>query len=109
MKDTDNVAVYDKKSLWRSNLYVDEGAVDWNNLHPWKAPLSENDWNKNEDGSLFTGEKAGKQVVTIKPWTRYYQGDGTNFDNPERDVAGHVAYTTGRSDSPFKFNRELTE
>ncbi len=34
----DYIAVYDKKMLWRANLYIDEKTGDWNNVHPWNAP-----------------------------------------------------------------------
>jgi hypothetical protein len=34
----DYLAVYDKKLLWRANLYIDEKDGDWNDLHPWNAP-----------------------------------------------------------------------
>ena len=37
--ERDYVAVYDKRMLWRANLYINEGINDdWNNLHPWNAP-----------------------------------------------------------------------
>ena len=51
VSDGDFFAVYDKKMLWRANLYVDEtlnedGSVsnkqDWNNLNPW---IYDNNWN----------------------------------------------------------------
>jgi hypothetical protein len=36
--EKDYLAVYDKKMLWRANLYIDEGVgKDWNELHPWNA------------------------------------------------------------------------
>jgi hypothetical protein len=43
------LAVYDKKMLWRANLYIDEGAgnADWNNRHPW---ITRNEWNTGGDG-----------------------------------------------------------
>ncbi len=34
----DYVAVYDKKMLWRANLYIDEREEDWNNEHTWNTP-----------------------------------------------------------------------
>ncbi len=36
----DYIAVYDKKLLWRANLYITEGDgnIDWNVEHPWNAP-----------------------------------------------------------------------
>jgi hypothetical protein len=41
----DYCAVYDKKLLWRANLYIDEGGGDWNNVHPWNNPVN-NEWYK---------------------------------------------------------------
>jgi len=41
---SDYLAVYDKKMLWRANLYIAEpgaggpASTDWNDLHPWNAP-----------------------------------------------------------------------
>ena len=31
------LAVYDKKELWRANLYIDDTKTgnDWNDQHPW--------------------------------------------------------------------------
>jgi hypothetical protein len=40
--------VYDKKMLWRANLFIDEGVDDWNNLNPW---ITGNEWNYAYDGS----------------------------------------------------------
>ena len=36
--DSKYLAVYDKKMLWRANLYIAETANDWNDQHPWNAP-----------------------------------------------------------------------
>jgi hypothetical protein len=49
--EKDYIAVYDKKMLWRANLYIDESvtatflgtegvreSVDWNDTHPWDVP-----------------------------------------------------------------------
>jgi len=38
LPDSDYLAVYDKKMLWRANLYIEEAKDDWNDLHPWNAP-----------------------------------------------------------------------
>lgn len=35
------LAVYDKKMLWRANLFIDDGeGVDWNYKYPWNAPTT---------------------------------------------------------------------
>jgi hypothetical protein len=74
VEEKDYIAVYDKKMLWRANLYIDEGDSDWNNENPWDALLAKNDWNKDENGNLVTGDRAGKQVVDIRPWTKSNTG-----------------------------------
>lgn len=104
MKEADYVAVYDKKMLWRANLYIAEIKNDWNDVHPW---VTGNEWNIDESGNVVTGVKAGKQVLSIKSWTRPYKGTGTNFRNTNRDVFGNVAYSLGGADSPFGFNAKL--
>ncbi|GHV87979.1 hypothetical protein AGMMS50267_03390 [Spirochaetia bacterium] len=103
----DYIAVYDKKLLWRANLYIDEGAGDWNDVHPWKAPAAAgtsgpawwdsrwglNDWNQGKPGTA-----SGGQVTEIAPWTRW-------SDNATITTA--AAYGWGSWDSVFGFNEEL--
>jgi len=36
------LANYDKKMLWRANLYLDETDNDWNTLNPWNVPIDAN-------------------------------------------------------------------
>jgi hypothetical protein len=38
MEEKEYFAVYDKKMLWRANLYIKEDANDWNDVYPWNAP-----------------------------------------------------------------------
>lgn len=43
-EEEDFLAVYDKKMLWRANLYIDDddtGSLDFNNRYPWNAPTTE--------------------------------------------------------------------
>ncbi len=94
--EKDYIAVYDKKMLWRANLYLDRaeavlGNLDWNNAHPWNAPASGslgpvwwngdgtksaaerwgyNEWNVAEEG--YKGV-AGGQLISI-PGTKWYHG-----------------------------------
>ena len=91
--------VYDSKLLWRANLYIDDGAQDWNNTHPWNAPPGDpsnpnnvpvggvpswwsaawgyNEWNRQDPGTAYVQDFTklpagdGRQVVTFAPWTRY--------------------------------------
>ncbi|GHT77770.1 hypothetical protein FACS1894130_03230 [Spirochaetia bacterium] len=106
----DYIAVYDKKLLWRANLYIDEGIGDWNDIHPWAAPAAAgaggpvwwdpgwglNDWNRPKPGTQISGG----QVTEIASWTRW-------SDNATITTA--AAYGWGSWDSVFSFNEELNE
>ncbi len=95
LAEKDYLAVYDKKMLWRANLYIDEGVEDWNETHPWNAPPSggatpsspkwwtsewgNNEWNRLHDGTVsnpvaITGLNQlpagdGKQVIKLTSFT----------------------------------------
>jgi hypothetical protein len=115
----DRLAVYDKKMLWRANLYIDEedrtgnGASDqkypdWNKIHPWDAELTVNDWNITEYGSTVKSD--GTQVVSIVPWTKNSFHLMT-IKNNEHTVSqtGAVAYGWGTQGTPFTFNWKLEQ
>jgi len=122
-------AVYDKKALWRANLYISEGADDWNNAHPWDVPPAVgksvaggaipawwsptwgyNEWNR----KWVEGTKIG-DIANLNP------ADGTQngilplgalhpyrwIDNTENKNV--VAYDYNSQDSPFEFNAKLEE
>ena len=59
--DSKYLAVYDKKMLWRANLYIAETANDWNDQHPWNAPPSGEAKVKDTKGVL-------KPVSEVSPW-----------------------------------------
>jgi hypothetical protein len=91
------VQSYDKKMLWRANLYLDQrepelGNRDWNDVHPW---VTGNEWNTPAAG--YTGV-AGGQITRINDWTRW---------NDNETVTGNVAYGWGAWDSVATFNSEL--
>jgi hypothetical protein len=92
-KDGDYIAVYDKKLLWRANLYIDKtetvlGNIDWNNAHPWNVPPAAgvaqegacpkswsaawgyNEWNRVHDGTSNT-------IVPITNLSMLPAGNGT--------------------------------
>ena len=55
--DEDFFVCYDKKALWRANLYISTDKGDWNDIHPWNAPpegdsyqIMENSWWSREWG-----------------------------------------------------------
>jgi hypothetical protein len=104
------MACYDKKMLWRGNLYISEGAADWNNLNPWTV-AQENEWDTTGNGG---------QCV-INPWTRFgYYRVWVNNDwqvsiTPQDGytyvyggtVEDAVAYTWGGIDNVNGFNVKL--
>jgi hypothetical protein len=107
--EKDYLAVYDKKLLWRANLYIDEGDGDWNDLHPWNAPPQSGEktsvwwdlsWGYNSWNSGSAAAVPGGQVTAIAPWTRW---------NDNATVFGAVAYGWGCWDSVPGFNEELNE
>jgi len=96
-EEKDYIAVYDKKLLWRANLYIKEGN-DWNDIHPWNAPESGyydekvwygiNEWKGNGNGGQ----------TEICSWTRW---------SDDESVIDSVAYGWGCDDSVKDFNIEL--
>ena len=130
--------VQDKKLLWRANLYIDEGANDWNNQNRW---VEGNEWNHSpkrlegevevntaDPGRLYSGGAAhwttgsGGQVVGIGAYTPLFcQEDPSNERYSEANVVkGKVAYdcpidSSGTflpltcMDSPFVFNKRLLD
>jgi hypothetical protein len=107
--EKDYLAVYDKKLLWRANLYVDEGDGDWNDLRPWNAPSRSGEkvpvwWDASWGYNIWNSGGAvgvpGGQVTAIAPWTRW---------NDNATVLGAVAYGWGCWDSVPAFNEELNE
>ena len=120
---TDYIAVYDKKMLWRANLYINKpeaalGGEDWNNAHPWNVPVNNNDtttntpdwWNPNwgynewnaytmlnENGDEEIQFANGRQIP-IENWSKWNGG---------ADVQNSVAYGWGAMDSVENFNTEL--
>jgi hypothetical protein len=55
--------VYDKKMLWRANLYRDEEGADWNKNNPWNAPpLNSND----KVGVYVKRKENGKDVIKLE-------------------------------------------
>ena len=92
----DYCAVYDKKLLWRANLYIDEGGGDWNNVNAWNDSVN-NEWYR--DQGVDGADVAGGQI-DIRPWSRW--SDNTLVEN-------HVAYGWGCWDEVSGFNAELED
>ena len=113
----DYIAVYDKKMLWRANLYINKPEVglagsDWNDAHPWNAPVNNNDttnipdwWDNNWGYNKWniSSNISGGQI-DIKPWTRFVKANG------EWNVYNSVAYGYGCGDDIVEdFNEGLKD
>jgi hypothetical protein len=106
------LAVYDKKMLWRANLYINEDMNDWNDLHPWNAPPSggvtattpkwwtpewgNNEWNREFKSSttFLNGQSVGLNNLPIGNGGQVIQLPGyaavRKLDSP---LANTVAYS----------------
>ncbi|ULQ58749.1 hypothetical protein K7I13_09315 [Brucepastera parasyntrophica] len=80
--ENDYIAVYDKKLVWRANLYIDEEDTDWNNMHPWNAPPGEN--LKAQGGNPVWGRLTASNASSwdgdrwgYNEWNRKWDGTGT--------------------------------
>uniref|UniRef100_UPI0003813F44 hypothetical protein n=1 Tax=Sediminispirochaeta bajacaliforniensis TaxID=148 RepID=UPI0003813F44 len=126
-EEGDFCGVYDKKLLWRANLYIGERGEDWNDTHPWNS--EENEWNKSpkslngsdpDPSRMYTSAASdwvdgeGGQVIKIATYTPVRNYPGSN------KVIGRVAYDyPANSDesynnrvgvnSPFEFNRRMLD
>jgi hypothetical protein len=110
---------YDKKMLWRANLYIAEtGGADWNDVHPWNAPADGvatvstpkwwsvgwgvNEWN---NPSLAYIGVAGGQVFSL-PTTKWMY----SFANHTEQITSNaVSYDHQGWDSPESFRTKLTD
>ncbi len=129
-KPQDYVAVYDKKMLWRANLFLEQkeselGDMDWNDVHPWNVPPSgengpvwwnkdtwgNNTWNRKYDfnkisdsfnlDSLEPGD--GTQNNIKIPNTKWFYGMKRNENNHEFPNKQTTAYDYQGWDNPFSF------
>ncbi|MCR5218971.1 hypothetical protein [Treponema sp.] len=120
--------VYDKKMIWRANLYVDErsddsSVHDWNDLHPWNVPCDEktlltpwwwsegwgfNNWNRTLFATEFDGpmnelpQGNGMQVITLPEYTSFRSKNTTST------IRNNISYDYNENgisawDSPFDF------
>ena len=86
--------VYDSKLLWRANLYVDDGAQDWNNTHPWNDAQN-NEWFVSKQlGAFIDGGQIPIESATR--FTQYSTSQGT-FTIPQAVgiIQNTVAYSWG--------------
>ena len=139
MTQAPRLAVYDKKMLWRANLYIAEagagtkGSTDWNDLHPWNDPSNDWNWSPIKTGSntpdpskMYVDGIAnwvignGGQVVNIASFTPLLSAQAVSEkgENVGNHCDGTVAYEygtiggigpTGGEDSPFRYNWKLIE
>lgn len=86
--EKDYMAVYDKKLLWRANLYLNQNeynsentkhGVDWNDLHKWNVPPSmdcvkkfddlwwwDSSWGFNEWNRIYDGTQNVSNISNLK-------------------------------------------
>jgi len=108
VQDSDYIAVYDKKLLWRANLYMDKpetalGNIDWNDAHPWTGEegYGANEWNIPEAG--YTGQ-AGGQIISL-PSTKWHYGS----KNADHIIRKSVSYDHQGWDDPFSYKEKIKE
>jgi hypothetical protein len=88
------LATYDKKMLWRANLYIHDGVNDWNNANPWIDSVNNEWYTSQANGAAVDGGQ-----IPIRPWTK--------FDNGAT-ITNAVAYGWGGTDSVNGFNSKLS-
>lgn len=116
LSEKDYIAVYDKKIMWRANLFLEKieselGYLDWNDAHPWNAPNSDsnnsniwfgkNEWNNPE--SDYKGISGG-QIITL-PSTKWYYG----ASSLNKTINKAVAYDHQGWDNPFSFKSKMND
>ena len=87
-------SVNDKKLLWRANLFIDEGAGDWNNVNSWDDDAA-NDWYV----SQANGADVNGGQIAIHSFTDIFN----------RQINNAVGYSYGCTDTVDFFNFELEE
>lgn len=108
----DLIGVYDKKALWRGNLFISNNN-DWNDVHTWddsKDWIAENEWNIDRidyNVNQNREEKGnGTQIIDIHSFS--------NILYKDHDIHNAVAYgfpendtTSNCRDTPFEFNSKM--
>lgn len=116
LSEKDYIVVYDKKMVWRANLFLEKiesdlGYLDWNEAHPWNAPNSDdfdsnlwfgkNAWNQPDEN--YKGIPGG-QVISL-PSTKWYYG----ASSLNKDIKNAVAYDHQGWDNPFSFKTKMND
>ena len=131
--EEDYIAVYDKKMLWRANLYIEETSNDWNNKHPWNVPAEgtnggpvwwdgngsltaaqrwgNNEWNRSYTFNSITqqmefGKGEGRQVVNLPEYSSYRTNGNNVLQTVSYDYPGKYVNAW---DSPFDFIYKMNE
>ena len=87
VSDNDYIAVYDKKMLWRANLYINESNNDWNDEHPWNAP---------SDAEHISGTWGDKNNVEtcLLSWDEKNWGYNEWNKSIERNKEGNIIFNS---------------
>lgn len=119
------VAIYDKKMLWRANLYMKEN-LDWNDVYKWdgqnKPWIDDNEWNrlyKPVNGSFSRLVDNNNEPNENEYLPGLDRGDGGQVIDISSFVCNPfinkgvetntVAYSFGCNDNPFEFNDEMRQ
>lgn len=128
--ESDFLAVYDKKLLWRANLYIKESSNDWNDKNRWES--DSNEWNKEYSNKNISDietdymklnnmySSSGGQTIDIFPHTplRTVAGTIVEPNYPDNVVENSVPYDYPNNydpefktylsiDSPFDYNYKM--
>ena len=130
VKPEDYIAVYDKKLLWRANLYINKSeprlnGLDWNNAHPWPVPTKDSATGVSAQSGASTVLSAQNTTPPITPdwWTPEWGYNDWNIGQINGgqveikawtrfnggDVMDSVAYGYGVGQSVKEFNDGLEE
>lgn len=86
-KEEDFIAVYDKKMLWRANLYINE-TVDWNDLNRWNAPPTLSEANMSS-GIYELGDEIVQRYIKVNGDIDYYTN---SVDNGQSSFTGEMVW-----------------
>ena len=130
VKPEDYIAVYDKKLLWRANLYINKSeprlnGLDWNNAHPWPVPTKDSATEAAAQSVATSSLSAQSTTPTNTPdwWTPEWGYNDWNIGQINGgqveikawtrfnggDVMDSVAYGYGVGQTVKEFNDGLEE
>lgn len=79
--EEDFVAIYDKKLLWRANLFISE-TKDWNDFNSWNAPINVVGlYGNSTDHPLWHGFNSNSEEIWFGPneWNYFFKDANSTF------------------------------